>query len=128
MNSPAAITSGRIKNGVHLNSHASINVDLLESNYFGGVRMYKRGVLRKIAFYDIYQYIHFTTYLNTYVRYNTPKNRKIFIPLAFRGGSRANLKGGQLIMGALKNFQKFMTKVPTRTAVLLYTIIADPNY
>ena len=56
----------RIKDGVHLNAHTSINVecDLLESNYLGGVS--KRRVLRKLAFYD--------TDLDTYVRYYAPKN------------------------------------------------------
>ena len=28
-----------------------------------------------------------------------------------RGGSRANLKEGQLVVGALKNFQKLVTRV-----------------
>lgn len=62
----------RIKDGVHLNEHTSINVecDLLESNYLGGVN--KRRVLRKLAFYD--------TDLDTYVRYYAPKNI-IYTPL-----------------------------------------------
>ena len=62
----------RIKDGVHLNEHTSINVecDLLESNYLGGVN--KRRVLRKLSFYD--------TDLDTYVRYYAPKNI-IYTPL-----------------------------------------------
>ena len=35
---------------------------------------------------------------------------QIFLESA-RGGSRANLKKGQLVVGALKNFQKLVTRV-----------------
>ena len=42
-----------------------------------------------------------------------------------RGGSRANLKGGQLMMGALTNFQNFVIRV--LTIMSLCTIMSDPT-
>ncbi|MCP4485230.1 MAG: hypothetical protein GY823_11810 [Flavobacteriaceae bacterium] len=62
----------RIKDGVHINPHAAINIkcDLLESNFLGGI--VKQRVLRKVSFYDVE--------LDTYVRYFAPKNI-IFTPV-----------------------------------------------
>ena len=54
------------------------------------------------------------------------REKLIVVTLVLRGGSRTKLRGGQLIIGALINFQKFVTREPTTR--LLYTIISDPNY
>ena len=58
-------------------------------------------------------------------RFSTGFHTGVMISYKNRGGSRANLKGGQLMMGALTNFQNFVIRV--LTIMSLCTIMSDPT-
>ena len=55
----------------------------------------------------------------------TPCESAVLQGMEVRGGSRANVKGGQLMMGVLTNFPNFAIRV--LTIILLHMIISDPT-